>query len=64
MVQDGLHTRVISEELITLEDGYKYYWPKDYPYGAFSAHSLREIADMLDNENRTWDEQVQKDNGC
>lgn len=55
---------VLPEEVITLEDGYKYYWPKGFTGGAFSAHTLREIADMLDNDNKAWDNQVVKDNGC
>lgn len=47
-------------DLVTLEDGFVYWWPRDYKYtqGCFSAHTLREIANQLDELNREWDQQI------
>lgn len=44
------------DELVTFEDGYKYFWP--VRTGAFSSHNLRDIADQLDELNKAWDEEV------
>jgi hypothetical protein len=46
----------LAEEIITLEDGYRYYYPTKR--GALSASALRDIADTLDVINKDWDKQV------
>jgi hypothetical protein len=50
--------RVKPEDIVTFEDGYRYYWPKGFPHGAFSASNLRDIANHLDELNAEWDKQV------
>jgi len=46
----------LENEIVTLEDGFKYYWPAGS--GALSAHNLREMADYLDELNKDWDTQL------
>lgn len=46
----------LEDEIISLEDGYKYYYPTKR--GALSASALRDIADTLDALNKDWDKQV------
>lgn len=46
----------LADELIVLEDGYKYYYPTKR--GALSASALRDIADTLDAINKDWGKQV------
>ncbi len=43
-----------QEEIVTLDDGFKYYWPVGCTQGAFSAVVLRDIADQLDEMNEEW----------
>ena len=50
----------LRDDFITLEDGYKYYWPHGEHRGAMSAELLRLIADELDAANEAWDLQVQE----
>lgn len=45
-------------DFITLEDGYVYFWPARDSLGAISAAELRVIADLLDEKNKPWDEEV------
>jgi hypothetical protein len=40
-------------------DGYFYFWPEDNN-GAWSSYHLRELADKMDEINKQWDEQVEK----
>ena len=47
-----------QEEIVTFEDGFKYYWPVSNR-GAFSSHDLRTIADYLDELNKDWQAQVE-----
>lgn len=49
----------INDDLVTLEDGYVYYFQRSA--GALSAHNLRQIADILDEKNAEWDAIVQSD---
>lgn len=51
---------VNQEEIVTLEDGFKYYWPISNR-GAFSAENLRDIADQLDEMNKDWQAQLELD---
>lgn len=46
------------DEIVTFEDGFKYFWPTNYKHGAFSAHNLREIANHLDELNREWQRDI------
>lgn len=46
----------LADEIVTLEDGYKYYYPTKR--GALSAAILRDIAGMLDALNKDWDKHV------
>lgn len=50
----------LRDDFVTLEDGYKYYWPYGEHRGAMSAELLRLIADELDAANATWDAIVQE----
>lgn len=60
---------LIKDEIVTGDDGYRIYWPQGCN-GGFSAHTLREIADVLDRLNADWDKDVQsffnqqKDESC
>ena len=47
----------IRVDIITLEDGYKYFWTSK---GAMSASQMRVIADILDKENEPYDRQVKE----
>lgn len=46
-------------ELVTLDDGFVYFWP-EANFGALSAHELREIADSLDRINKPWSDDIDK----
>jgi exonuclease VII large subunit len=46
----------LADEIVTLEDGYRYYYPTKR--GALSATTLRDIADTLDALNEKWNKQV------
>lgn len=50
----------LRDDFVTLEDGYKYYWPYGEHRGAMSAELLRLIADELDAANAEWDAIVQQ----
>ena len=50
----------LRDDFVTLEDGYKYYWPHGEHRGAMSAELLRLIADELDAANAAWDAIVQE----
>lgn len=52
----------IEQETAFLDDGYLYWWPSE-GRRAFSASTLRLIADFLDDWNNDWDAQVQRDVG-
>jgi hypothetical protein len=47
-------------ELIMDVDGYFYFWPEDNN-GAWASHHLRELANKLDELNKEWDKQVEKE---
>lgn len=47
-------------ELIMDVDGYFYFWPEDNNR-AWASHHLREITNKLDELNKEWDEQVEKE---
>lgn len=51
----------ILRDIITFEDGFKYWWPEGYRFGAFSSQFLRELADYLDEQNKEWNELLEKD---
>ena len=44
------------DEIVPLDDGYRYFWVKDR--GAMSAADLRIVADELDRQNEAWDKIV------
>jgi hypothetical protein len=50
----------VRGDFVTLEDGYKYYWPHGEHSGAMSAELLRLIANELDAANAEWDAIVQE----
>jgi len=47
-------------ELLMDVDGYFYFWPEDNN-GAWSSYHLREVANKLDELNKEWDKQVEKE---
>lgn len=47
---------LMRPDIISCDDGYKVWWPVNM--GAFSAHTLRLMADILDEENKEWDKQL------
>lgn len=53
---------IIFPELITGDDGYKIWWPtaETFRRGGFDAHTLRLMAEILDEENQEWDSEVNK----
>ena len=46
-------------DLIMDVDGHFYFWPEDNN-GAWRSYQLRELADKIDEINKSWDEQVEK----
>lgn len=52
--------KIPFEHWLMLEDGYWYYDPPR-EVGVFNANSLRQIADLLDEMNKDWDEQIIRD---
>jgi hypothetical protein len=46
-------------DLIMDVDGHFYFWPEDNN-GAWSSYHLKELADKMDEINKSWDEQVEK----
>ena len=50
--------RLRPDEIMTLEDGFKYFWPEGYTHGCFSPANLRDIADELDKMNASWQEEM------
>lgn len=46
-------------EIGPLDDGFQYFWIKDR--GAMSATDLRIIADELDQRNKDWQEQIERE---
>lgn len=53
----------VLQETFTLDDGFKYWLPKGFQYGVFSAYQLREIANILDELNYEWQKQIEKEIG-
>ena len=47
-------------ELLQDIDGYFYFWPTDNN-GAWASNHLRELANKLDELNKEWDKQVEKE---
>lgn len=43
-------------DLVTGDDGYKMWWVDGK--GGYTPHSLRLMADILDEENKEWDKQL------
>lgn len=58
-VETRLAFRINPDEIVTLENGYKYWWPTGFTGGCFGSHTLRKLADALDELNRGWDNEVQ-----
>lgn len=50
------------KESICLEDGYRVWWP-DKVGGYLNSDTLRLMADTLDELNKEWNDQVEKDVG-
>lgn len=49
--------KIPASEIVTLDDGFKYYWP-EHTNGCFSSRTLRDIADQLDEMNKDWSNQI------
>ena len=49
---------LVQDDLIALEDGFFYFEPKGT--GVLSAHSLRMIADLLDQINAPWEREIEE----
>ena len=48
-------------DVFALEDGFKYFWPNtEGRGGAWSAHAMRAIADLLDEMNAQWEAELAK----
>ena len=47
-------------ELLMDVDGYFYFWPEDNNR-AWASHHLRELANKLDELNKQWNTQVEKE---
>lgn len=58
---DSVGFKINPDELVTFEDGFKYWWPLGYVHGAFQSHHLRAIADQLDEINKPWSDQINSD---
>jgi hypothetical protein len=58
--RDELFSRIREREddCVALEDGYIYDWPHRDTLGALSAIELRAIADVLDEKNKPWHDEV------
>lgn len=52
--------KAIQHEIVTFDDGYKYYCPTGNK-GGWSSYDLRIIADYLDELNKSWNDQVNLD---
>lgn len=50
---------MVEADFVQLEDGFWYWWPK--AGGAVGAHTLREIADLLDARNKEWADVIAAD---
>jgi len=48
-------------DIIMAEDGYYVYWPEGYERGYHDSASLRVLADILDEKNKPWDEQLHRE---
>lgn len=51
---------MIDEDMVTLDDGFKYYWP-DGAIGCFTSADLRMIANRVDELNANWQAQIELD---
>ena len=50
---------VLLGEVFALEDGFYHFWPLEKSWhGAWSAHALRAIADLLDAKNAPWEAEI------
>ncbi len=60
-VIDGVHAVYFNKKrlgaFVVQEDGYFGFYPDDLK-GYWSSHSLRLIADKLDDVNRAWDDHI------
>lgn len=52
---------VFLGDIIQKEDGYYDFWPADHNGGYWAAYVLRAIADVVDELNEPWDQQIQND---
>lgn len=42
-------------------DGYYYWWPENMDWsGSWPSHVLRDIADLLDELNKPWDDELKE----
>lgn len=48
-----------KKHIMPLEDGFYYWWPT-HGVGALTSNNLREIADLLDDINEPWEEQIKE----
>lgn len=63
---DKLKARILEHteehrDIIMADDGYYVYWPEGYTRGYHDAASLRVLADILDEKNKAWDEEVSRE---
>lgn len=52
--KNGVPCGVIAKDV----DGYFYWWPDRESYGSWSAHAIRQVADLLDTMNAQWDKEI------
>ena len=54
--------KIVDErrDIITSDDGYQVFWPTEIR-GYHTAHELRILADILDDRNKAWDEEVHRE---
>lgn len=51
------------KEIMRADDGYYVWWPSREYGGYHDAHSLRILAEILDEKNKDWDEHVRRELG-
>lgn len=49
--------KALGDDILAGDDGFFIFWPTTNK-GAYSAHHLREIADLLDEKNAPWEQQI------
>ena len=58
---DVINDAINNDEFVTLDDGFKYYWPSKKRSGAYASYHLRILADELDRLNKEWSDKIDAD---